>query len=106
MSQDRNSNACEPSASRARSRGLQTGVRTLLVLTACCGVFFWAARHVWESQHPLLVMARGLQSWSPSDRVFAIRELERFGIGESETAIPPLVAALKDSQAEVRVAAA
>jgi HEAT repeat protein len=81
-------------------------VRTLLVLTACCGVFFWAARHVWESQHPLLVIARGLQSWSPSERVFAIRELERFGIGESETAIPPLVAALKDSKAEVRVAAA
>jgi HEAT repeat protein len=96
-----------PSEAKPKNgRRLQTGVRTLIVLVACCGVMLWAARYLWESQHPVLAAARGLQSRNPSERMNAIRELVHIGIGDSRVAIPPLVAALEDSEAEVRVGAA
>jgi HEAT repeat protein len=86
-------------------RPLQTGVRTLIVLVASCGVIFWAARYVWEIQHPAYGMARGLQAHSPSERVNATRLMEQVGMGDSAVAIPPLIAALRDAEPEVRVAA-
>jgi HEAT repeat protein len=88
-----------------KARRFQTGVRTLIVLVASCGVVLWAARYLWESQHPALAAARGLQARSPSERVYAIRELVQTGIGDTGIAIPHLIAALLDPDAEVRVAA-
>ena len=90
---------------RNKGRRLQTGMRTLVVLVASCGVMFWAARHVWESQHPAYVTARGLQSHSRSERVNAARLMEQVGMGDAAVAIPPLIAALRDAEPEVRVAA-
>jgi HEAT repeat protein len=86
-------------------RRLQTGVRTLIVLVASCGIIFWAARSLWESQHPAYGAALGLRARSPSDRVDAIRLLVQTGIGDTEVAIPPLIATLTDPEPEVRVGA-
>ena len=95
----------ESKAEPKRGRPLQTGVRTLIVLVATCGVTFWAARHLWESQHPALGAASGLKDRSPSERVNATRLLAHLGIGDTAVAIPPLIAALSDPEAQVRVAA-
>jgi HEAT repeat protein len=65
-----------------KGRRFQTGILTLIVLVASCAVMFWAARSVWESQHPAYAAARGLQARGA-----------------------PLIAALNDPEAEVRVAA-
>jgi hypothetical protein len=59
----------EPQAKPPKARRFQTGVRTLIVLVASCGVMLWAARSVWESRHPAIAAARGLKAQSPEDRV-------------------------------------
>jgi HEAT repeat protein len=83
----------------------QTGVRTLLVLIATCGILFWAARTVWESQHPVYSLARGLRARDAIDRIDAIRQLERMDTRSSGIAIPPLIVALTDGETAVRTAA-
>jgi hypothetical protein len=110
MTDDRMS-APTPEMAKARitpveARRFQNGVRALVVLVGCCGILLWALRHLWESSHPASGAARGLQARSPSERVDAARELMRIGIGDSHDAIPPLVSALNDPEAEVRAAAA
>jgi HEAT repeat protein len=95
----------ESEGERKTGRRLQTGVRTLIVLVASCGIIFWAARSLWESQHPAYGAALGLRARSPSDRVDAIRLLVQTGIGDTEVAIPPLTATLTDPEPEVRVGA-
>ncbi len=96
------------------ARRLQTNVRTLVVLVACCGLSLWAARRLWENYDPVQVEARSiqkraigiLQSGKPAERVDAIHELERLKAGDRAVAIPPLLGALEDPEIEVRVAAA
>ncbi len=95
----------ESQAKPKKGRGMQTGVRTLIVLVATCGVTFWAGRYLWESQHPAYEIARGLQARSLSERLDATRLLQQAGVGDSAIAIPPLTAALSDAEAEVRAAA-
>ena len=58
----------ESKAEPKKGRHLQTGVRTLIVLVATCGVTFWAARYLWESQHPAYGAARGLEARNVADR--------------------------------------
>jgi len=95
-----------PEAQPTTARRFQTGVRALIVLVACSGVLLWAGRTVWESQHPAFVAALGLRASKPSERISAIRELASVDPQESTLAIPPLMARLRDTDAEVRVAAA
>jgi len=95
-------------------RRLQTGMRTLLVLVACCAAILWAWRHSSENSDPVLVEARSIQkraisalrSNKPADRLTAIVELDRLHSGDSAIAIPPLIASLDDPVTEVRRAAA
>ena len=97
-----------------RARRLQTGVRTLIVLVACCGVILWTVRRVQENSDPVLVEARAIQkraigmlrTGKPADRVDAVHELVRLNAGERAVAIPPLIGALEDPETEVRIAAA
>jgi HEAT repeat protein len=96
----------ESAASPPRSRRLQTSVRTLIALVACCGVLLWAARIAWESQHPAIAAAQRLKARSAFERVEATRQLGQLGLGDASEAIPPLIAALNDADPEVRVAAA
>ncbi len=96
----------EPDASPAKTRRFQTGVRTLVVLVAVCGVVVWAARSVWESQHPAIAAGRGLDGQIPSERVNATRLLAHVGLGDNAVAISALIGALGDPEVEVRVAAA
>jgi HEAT repeat protein len=95
-------------------RRTQSGVRTLIVLVACCAVILWAWRYLSENYDPLLVESRSLQkqaigllrSSKPAERLAAIRELERPRSADSSTAVAPLIGALEDPVTEVRVAAA
>jgi HEAT repeat protein len=94
-------------------RRLQTGTRTLIALVACCGAILWAWRYASENNDPVRVEARSIQnraigalkSGKPPERLLAIQELERLGHGDNSIAIPPLVGALEDPVAAVRVAA-
>ncbi|APW61738.1 sister chromatid cohesion protein PDS5 [Paludisphaera borealis] len=94
-------------------RGL-TGVRALMVLVACCGAILWAWRHLAENSDPGLLEARSFQersigmirSGKPAERVTGIQQLERLHAGVASVSVPPLVTALEDSNAEVRIAAA
>lgn len=97
-----------------RVRRFQTGVRTLIVLVACCAAVLWAWRNLSENYDPVLVEARSIQkraigmlrSGKPAERVTAIVELERLRHGDSSIAIPPLIGALEDPVTAVRGAAA
>jgi HEAT repeat protein len=110
MSQDRSvepaTSTSDLDANRRKSRRLQTGVRSLIALVISCGIVFWAARPLWESQHPAIAAARRLRASSPAARVGAVRELMDLGVGDGEIAIAPLIVALADTETAVRVAAA
>jgi HEAT repeat protein len=95
---------CEVSTPKARR--MQTGVRSLIAMVGCCGIVFWAARHLWENGHPALVAARGLTAGSASERIDAIRLIVEVGVQDSGVAIPALIAALADPEVEIRVEAA
>jgi HEAT repeat protein len=95
-----------PPPARPKGAGrFQTGVRGLIVAVACCGVISWAARSARETLHPALAEARRLRSSNPSDRVEAARRLDPLGMVDPGRAIPPLIAALRDPEAEVRIEA-
>ncbi|MFI5460104.1 MAG: HEAT repeat domain-containing protein [Isosphaerales bacterium] len=98
--------ASQAEAGPKKARRFQTGVRTLIVLVACCGLLLWAGRYLWESQHPAVAAVRGLQAPKASERINAIRDLKSVDQQESMLAIPPLLARLGDTDAEVRAAAA
>jgi HEAT repeat protein len=96
-----------PRAAKSRSaKRFQIGVGGLIVAVACCGVVAWSARSLWESQHPVIDAARGLQSSDAAERVAAARQLLPPGLLDPGRAIPALVAALGDPEVQVRVAAA
>jgi HEAT repeat protein len=92
---------------RPRSaRRLQTGVRGLIIVVACSGVILWAGRSLWENQNPAISAARGLESRNPSERVDAARALAAAGTTDPRRWLPPLIAAIGDREAKVRVATA
>jgi len=65
----------DSAATPPKGKRFQTRVRTLIVPVALCGVLLWAARRVWESQHPAVAAAHGLQARSSFERVNATRHL-------------------------------
>jgi HEAT repeat protein len=89
-----------------RRRRYRFSVLTLMALIVCCAVMMWAARTLWESQHPAIAAARGLRSGKASKRLAAIRDVASLGSEDSTGAIPPLIERLRDADAEVRAAAA
>ena len=56
----------EPTAELKKVRRFQTGVRSLIVLVATCGTLMWAARALWENQHPAFDIARRLNAKRPT----------------------------------------
>jgi HEAT repeat protein len=95
-----------PDVSPPKARRSRSGVRGLLVVIACCGVLMWATRTLWDSQHPAIAAGRGLEARQASSRIAAIRHLASVGTDDSIIAIPPLIARLGDTDADVRAAAA
>jgi HEAT repeat protein len=80
------------------------------VLVACCAIVLWSAR-VWWRYRDLdnAAVDRAVQAFESPDaveRLSAVRELGRFGLKAHEAALPPLFAALKDADGDVRAAAA
>jgi HEAT repeat protein len=94
-------------------RRLQTNVRALIALVACCGAILWAWRNVSQNNDPVRAEVRSiqnraigaLQSGKPADRLAAIVELERLWSADSSIAIAPLIAAIDDPETSVRLAA-
>jgi HEAT repeat protein len=66
----------------------------------------WAGRSLWEGRHPAVAAARQVRNREAPQRILAIRDLERFGPEDPEVAIPALSDSLRDTDAEVRAAAA
>jgi hypothetical protein len=50
----------ESPAGPAKISRQQTSVQALIALVAVCGVVLWAARLVWETQHPAVAAARAI----------------------------------------------
>ena len=92
----------EPSGSR-RSR---KGVPRWIAVVGCCVLVVWACLTLYDYQHVAAPAARRLWSLDASDRLAAIHDLEGSGRVDTGVAIPALVRALKDKNAEVRTAAA
>ncbi len=88
------------------SRRLQIGVRGLIAIVACCGALAWSGRTLWESQHPSAAASRQLLYGTPMQCATAVRELMQIGMKNPDPALPPLISALGDASAEIRVATA
>ncbi len=89
------------SPSRAWAR-----LKTTIAMIGCCGVLWWTTQTVLTDNRAAKEAIRAMGSRNPLERVGAIRELEVAGLGDSRAAIPPLIDALRDSDARVRAAAA
>lgn len=96
----------QPSVSPQRAHRYRYGVRGLIAVIACCGVLMWAARTLWESQHPAIVLARGLDARKATERIAAIRTLASNGSDDGIVAIPLVMKRLADADDGVRAAAA
>jgi HEAT repeat protein len=99
----------EPARIESRPRNarrLQTGVRGLIVVVGCSGVILWAGRMLWENRHPAISAARGLESGDTSERVDAAHALAATGARDPVRSLPPLIAAIGDREAQVRIATA
>jgi HEAT repeat protein len=95
-----------PDVSPQKARRALTGVRGLIVVIACCGVLMWATRTMWESQHPAIAAARGIDARRASDRLAAIRTLASVGPDDGIIAIPIAMGRLADADPGVRAATA
>ena len=78
----------------------------MVAVTVCGGVLWWTVQVVLTDNHEAKEAIRAMGSWSASDRVRAIQDLEIAGLGNGRIAIPPLIDALRDEDARVRTAAA
>lgn len=87
---------------RRRWSGVPARAVFLILLVAV--VWGWLA--LWDYDHPAAPPARRLASAQVSERLAAVKELERFGVDDPEVALPALMQGLKDAVAEVRVASA
>src|SRR5690348_9050497 len=94
-------------ATRSSRRG---GIRSLVLLIVSCGALFWMARVIWENRDLDHYVARSsvqaLRSRDAAERLAGARDLGRLGSSAREVAVPALIAALKDSDANVRATAA
>jgi HEAT repeat protein len=98
----------EPELSQVEAkRRRRSGIRVrVIILALCVAMIAWSGFRVWENYHPMQAAARGLRSWSASQRVSAIRDLTQLSSSQSEEAIRFLTPALGDSDTGVRGAAA
>jgi HEAT repeat protein len=76
-----------------------------MIAVACFALIFWAVRSIWQSA-PVYGTARSLRTGDAATRRAAVRELEGFTPGEAGVAVPALLEALGDQDAEVAAAAA
>ena len=87
-------------------RYLRTGLWVLIVAAFCC-VALWRFGREWStSRDPMANAIDALSASSPSDRIAAIRQVSQLGMANLGRAIPPMLTALKDTDAGVRVQAA
>jgi len=96
-----------------KGRRRPSGLLTLMALVACCGVLFWAWRHVSPNLDPALAVARSIQrqsildlrSGEPARRIEAIRTLENLGVEDEPASVAALLGSIDDPTGEVRAAA-
>ncbi len=94
-----NSRTTPPSRSRI-------GLQTTLALAVGCGVLWWIVHTVSSNTHGTSAAIRAMKSRDASERVSGIKQLETAGPGNGPTAIPALIVALGDPDAQVRSEAA
>ena len=94
-----NSRTTPPSRSRI-------GLQTILALAVGCGVLWWIVHTVTSNKHGANEAIRAMRSRNASERAGGIERLETSGLGNGQAAIPPLIVALGDEDAQVRSKAA
>jgi HEAT repeat protein len=94
-----NSQTTPPSRSRI-------GLQTILVSAVGCGVLWWVVHEMSSNRHGTKEAIRAMRSRDASERVSGIQRLGTAGLGNGQMAIPPLVVALGDADAQVRSEAA
>ena len=82
------------------------GLQPILALAVGCGVLWWIVHTVSSNNHGTNEAIRAMRSWNASERVSGIERLETAGLGNGQLAIPPLIVALGDEDAQVRSKAA
>ncbi len=82
------------------------GLQPILALALGCGVLWWIVHTVSSNRHGTNEAIRAMKSWNASERVNGIEQLETAGLGNGQMAIPPLIVALGDEDAQVRSKAA
>jgi HEAT repeat protein len=100
-------------APRKDHRRRPSGLLTLMALVACCGVLFWAWRHVSPNLDPTLAVARSIQrqsildlrSGDPARRIEAVRTLEALDVADEAASVASLLGSIDDPAGEVRAAA-
>jgi HEAT repeat protein len=98
---------------RKDRRRRPSGLLTLMALVACCGVLFWAWRHVSPNLDPTLAVARSIQrqsildlrSGDPARRIEAVRTLENLDVADEAASVASLLGSIDDPAGEVRAAA-
>lgn len=96
----------EPNSGRPvkRKSAVAIDVRTLLALTACCGVVLWSWRTVVDID-PIRAAARKLTTGEEPDRLIAVAMLGEASPDEFDPAWDPLRDATRDPSARVRLSA-
>jgi HEAT repeat protein len=82
------------------------GLQTILALALGCGVLWWVVHEVSSNSHGTNEAIRAMRSRDASERVSGIQRLGSAGPGNGQMAIPPLIVALGDADAQVRSEAA
>ena len=82
------------------------GLQTILALAVGCGVLWWIVHTVSSNRHGTNEAIRAMRSRNASERVSGIQWLATAGLGNGQVAIPPLIVALGDEDAQVRSEAA
>jgi HEAT repeat protein len=93
------------SSTGTRHRRSLGGVAALMIAVACFALISWSVKSTWQSA-PVYGTARSLRIGDAGIRRAAVRELEGFTPGEAGVAVPALLEALGDRDAEVAAAAA
>ncbi len=78
----------------------------LIMMVAVVGGLGWSWLHLWDHYHPAAPAERRLWSGEPQERIAAIDDLGRFGRDDIDVALPALINSLRDTDAQVRAAAA
>jgi HEAT repeat protein len=91
------------STGAAEGSNKRFSLKSVILLVACCGAFFWAYITIHEEMQPNADLAKLLRSSDVSDRLEGVRRLGGVEEANFKTAVPLMISALSDPNELVRV---